>query len=207
MPVVQHTNLNENTILALWKVEETKEQLFSMLGNEFKDNGANFPASIHWLASRVLLQQLFPGSAVELHKDEFNKPSLSIDTVPYHLSISHSHEYAVIIASKEKTVAIDIERIDNRVNRVSHKFIREDEEVPVPEMQTEAYTIIWSAKEALYKYYSKKELDFKKNLRIEPFLDYAYPFFIRGHVEKESYQRAFSIRVEKLNDYVLTYIL
>jgi 4'-phosphopantetheinyl transferase len=206
MPLVQHTNLNENTILALWKIEETKEQLFLML-REVKDNGINLHTSIHWLASRVLLGQLYEGKTIELHKDEFNKPSLIVNGDLWHISISHSHEYAVVIVSAKDTVAVDIEKVDARVIRVAHKFIREDEQVADEAVQTLMYTIIWSAKETLYKYYSKKELDFKQNLRIELFEPVLHPFMIKGHIEKGDYRMALDMHVTTLGDYMLTYIV
>jgi 4'-phosphopantetheinyl transferase len=206
MPVVQHTNLNENTVLALWKIDETKEELTDMLGGAVADSGTNLHASLHWLASRVLLKQLFAGSRIQLYKDEFNKPSLEVDSTPYHISISHSHEYAVIVVNAAQPVAIDIEKIDDRVIRVAHKFIREDEQAPDDERRTLIYTIIWSAKETLYKYYSKKQLDFRQHLRIEPFDVAAKPLTIKGHIHKELYDQPFSIRVLELEGYVLTCI-
>ena len=125
----------------------------------------------------------------------------------WHISISHSHEYAVIIVSENDTVAVDIEKVDKRVTRVAHKFIREDERVYDAELQTLMYTIIWSAKETLYKYYSKKELDFKENLSIEPFKPVSHPFMIKGNIEKGDYQRRFDMHVITLGDYMLTYIV
>lgn len=172
-----------------------------------KDNGTNLHTSIHWLASRALLQQLYQGKTIELHKDEFNKPSLSIDGAPYFISISHSNDYAVIIVSHENQVAIDIEKIDERVIRVAHKFIRDDEQVPSAAFQTMAYTIIWSAKETLYKHYGKKELDFKQHLSIEPFGQVSGSFDIRGHIRKGAYNECLEIRVATFDEYILTYIV
>lgn len=172
-----------------------------------KDNGTNLHASIHWLASRVLLGQLYAGKNIELHKDQFNKPSLLVDAKPFHISISHSHEYAVIIVSEYDTVGVDIEKVDNRVIRVAHKFIREDEAIADESMQTLAYTIIWSAKEALYKYYSKKELDFKQNLRIGRFVPMPEPFTIKGYIEKGDYRKELVLHVITMGDYMLTYIV
>jgi phosphopantetheinyl transferase len=204
MPIIKHTNLNENTVLALWKITETKEELLALLTPYLIDNGNNMPNNIHWLASRVLLQELFEGKSIELHKNEFNKPSLTINGKPYTISITHSYEYAAVMFSRSHAVAIDLERIDKRVLRVTHKFIREDELFT----ETDAIlysTIIWSAKETLYKYYGKKELDFRLNLQVYPFVYDANPFVATGTICKENYQLNLPIHIETIEGYVLTY--
>lgn len=175
-----------------------------MLNGNVIDNGTNLHSSIHWLASRVLLQELYSGESIELHKDEFNKPSLLINHKPFFISITHSYEYAAVMISSTQTVALDLERMDARIMRVAHKFIREDEQFGTnnPIIYN---TIIWSAKETLYKYYGKKQLDFKLNIRLHPF-DYGVsPFVAMGTIQKENYSLNLPIYVETIDNYVLTY--
>ncbi|MES2780100.1 MAG: 4'-phosphopantetheinyl transferase superfamily protein [Bacteroidota bacterium] len=204
MPINQRTNLNENTVLALWKISESKEELLAMLNGNLVDNGTNLHSSIHWLASRVLLQELYPGKSIELHKDEFNKPSLSIDHKPYAISITHSYEYAAVMISRTHAVALDLERIDERVMRVAHKFIRDDEQYG--EANPTVYnTIIWSAKETLYKYYGKKELDFKLHLHVHPFEYNSQLFVASGTIHKDNYILNLPVHIETIDGYVLTY--
>ncbi|MES2559889.1 MAG: 4'-phosphopantetheinyl transferase superfamily protein [Bacteroidota bacterium] len=204
MPIIQRTNLNENTILALWKISESKEELLTMLTGNLKDNGTNKHSSIHWLASRVLLQELYPTSAIELHKDEYNKPSLTINNQAFAVSITHSFEYAAIMICPSHPVALDIERIDERIMRVAHKFIRSDENFG--ESNPTLYNIIiWSAKETLYKYYGKKELDFKLHLRLHPFEYDTIPFVANGTIQKNGYILNLPVHVETFDGYVLTY--
>jgi 4'-phosphopantetheinyl transferase len=204
MPIIQHTNLNQNTVLAVWKISESREELLAQITERIKDNGVNLHDNIHWLASRVLLQQLFTDGTIELDKDVFNKPSLLINGKPYAVSITHSHEYAAVMVSASHSVAIDLEKIDERVQRVSRKFIREDENFGLDNITT-YYTIIWSAKETLYKYYGKKELDFKDNLNIIPFSISPKPFVIEGRISKDVYTLNLPINVSFIDDYVLTY--
>lgn len=214
MPIIQRTNLNENTVLAVWKISESREALLAQITERLTDVGKNAHDNIHWLASRVLLQQLFPTETIALHKNEFNKPSLLINGKPYAVSITHSYEYAAVMVSSAHAVALDLEKIDERVQRVARKFIREDEgfdEFTLTMMEenelTKYYTIIWSAKETLYKYYSKKELDFLQNLRILPFTINPNGFVIEGCITKEMYQLNLPIEVRFIEEYVLTYSL
>lgn len=204
MPIIQRTNLNENTVLALWKIDESREELLAILTEDLVDTGINRHSNIHWLASRVLLQELCSGQSIELLKDEFNKPSLNINHKPYAVSITHSYEYAAVMISRSHTVSLDMERIDNRILKVSHKFIREDE--LYGEHNPILYnTIIWSAKETLYKYYGKKELDFKLNLNIHPFVYTENPFITTGSIHKENYLLNLPVHIETIDGYVLTY--
>lgn len=175
-----------------------------MLTQDLIDRGINRHSNIHWLASRVLLQELFIGQSIELHKDEFNKPSLRINHKPYAVSITHSYDYAAVMISRSHAVSIDMERIDSRILKVSHKFIRDDESYG--ESNPIVYhTIIWSAKETLYKYYGKKELDFKLNIRVHPFVQSEMPIITTGSIHKENYLLNLPVHIETIDGYVLTY--
>lgn len=204
MPLIEHTNLNQNTILAIWKITESHEQLLAMLSGAVEDKGINLHSNIHWIASRLLLQQVFSGQHIELHKDEHNKPSLFMNHQPYSISITHSYEYAAIMVSNTQVVAVDLERIDDRVLRVARKFIRPDEVIQDAD-QVIYYTLIWSAKETLYKYYSKKELDFLKHLHILPFTLNQSLFTIEGKINKEAFELVLPIHIRFIQNYVLTY--
>ena len=162
--------------------------------------------NLHWLASRALVNYIFPNKKTEISKDLFNKPSLKIDDEDFHISITHSFQFAAIIVSKNKTIAIDIEKLDERIQRVKHKFMRDDEmQFVTKEHETEMLVTIWSAKETLYKYYGKKELDFKENLKIEPFI-FSSKFELSGLIQKENLNQKLIINAEVIDGYILTYI-
>ncbi len=75
-----------------------------------------------------------------------------------------------------------------------------------PENHIEQLFVYWCAKEALYKYYGKKELIFKEQLLIDPF-----PYFgkgeIRGHIITESFVKTLQLNYEKFNDHMLVYVI
>ena len=65
-------------------------------------------------------------------------------------------------------MGIDIEVPDDKVRRISHKFVSESEfEMLGPKTITD-FTQIWSAKEAVFKWYGKGEVDFKQHIRLKP---------------------------------------
>jgi len=66
-------------------------------------------------------------------------------------------------------------------------------------------TLIWSAKETLYKLYNKKELDFKKHLLIEPFSLVQTEKFFFGTINKDNLTKKQKIHFKFYNQIVLTY--
>ena len=74
------------------------------------------------------------------------------------MSISHTKSYIAIILSKKHIVGIDIEYNSDRVNRITSKYLRDDE----PPTSTENNLIIWCIKEATYKLFSEDMLSFSE---------------------------------------------
>ena len=205
MPLYLNKQVSEDTVLAIWKITEHRDELSTFIGIDFFELEQR-KENLHWLASRALISTIFRNLKIELTKDAFNKPSLKIDGKDYHISITHSFQFAAIIVSKNKTVGIDIEKQDERIQRVKHKFMREDEMYFLTkEDESNMLITIWSAKETLYKFYSKKELDFKINLCIEPFV-FKPKFELSGSIIKENKKETLKINVELIEGYILTYI-
>jgi 4'-phosphopantetheinyl transferase EntD len=104
-------------------------------------------------------------------------------------------------------VGLDLERIDTRIGRVAHKFINEEEQTYIskvsPEDLNQFQTIIWSAKETMYKIYGKKELDFKKHMNVEAFK--INQKNIKGLVLKEEEEHQLELQIDNIDNYVLCY--
>jgi 4'-phosphopantetheinyl transferase len=207
MPLYLQKQFGEDTFLAIWNISEHKDELIQLIDEHVHDeHSVSRKDNLHWLASRALISHLFSGHVIEIIKDEFNKPSLTVNGKPYFISITHSYQYAAVIVSKTRTVAIDMEKMDERIQRVKYKFTRNDEFIYLKQdPESEMLTVIWSAKETLYKFYGKKELDFKLHLKIESFI-YQHDFELTGIIEKEGFYKKLPIRVEMIDGYVLTYI-
>ncbi len=206
MPVCYKKELSENTVLAVWKITEEKNDFLNLIETRFHDH-AGARDHLHWLASRSVILSLFPGHAIELKKDEFNKPALTVDSKPWHISITHSSDYAAVMVSSTRHVGIDIEKLDARIKRVAHKFINEQEALFIDkDREFEMLTTIWAAKESLYKFYGKKELDFKEHLYVDRF-NWQEEFEIKGRIsKKETIELQCRIVVKQIEEYVLTYI-
>jgi len=165
MPLYLHLKTEEYE-LAVWHITEQLDD-FARLGIAADSDIIHINKQRQWCASRYLTR-LIAGSEVELTHDEFGRPHFSHNHV--FISISHSTEFAAIIISPQGAVGIDIEPIHPKVERIAHKFMHEDELATLrPETRTTQLILYWSAKEALYKLYGKKQLTFKTQLRVQPF--------------------------------------
>jgi phosphopantetheinyl transferase len=117
------------------------------------------------LAGRYLLQYLFPDFPIHLVQvADTRKPFLKNDS--HHFSISHCGEYAAVIVSTSRRVGIDIELHSDRIHRVQNKFMNKEEYGLENNLGEVFPTLIWSVKEAMYKWYSLGEIDFQQHLKI-----------------------------------------
>ncbi|ATP58571.1 4'-phosphopantetheinyl transferase [Pedobacter ginsengisoli] len=174
MPVVFNKNIDEDTILAVWKIEETEEQLIS--GLQLKQHELDVIASLnngkrrlHWLSTRVLLRTMLNTSEyIDCRMDEHGKPYLP--NLGYHISLSHSYDYASVIVGKKKKVGVDIELIKHKIKSIKNKFLS-DSELAQKQIgdNTNGLYVCWCAKEAIYKWHGRKGLEFKRDIHIKPF--------------------------------------
>lgn len=174
MPVILNKIIDEHTRLAVWKIEETEEELFR--GLQLKTHELDFIASLnngkrllHWLSTRLLLRTMLQtNDYIDSRMDDQGKPYLV--NGDYQISFSHSFDYASVMISKDKQVGVDIELIKDKIQKIKNKFLKPEELSGLPEKDnTLALYICWCAKEAIYKWYGKKGLEFKKHIDIYPF--------------------------------------
>lgn len=116
-----------------------------------------------FLLVRFLRNNFFPGKEIaytETGAPYFKDKSCSI-------SISHSSTFIALAATSEERIGIDIELIQDKITKLSHKFMHLDEIARVnPSNEVIQYTIFWCAKEALYKWSNIRGLSFQNDLAI-----------------------------------------
>jgi 4'-phosphopantetheinyl transferase len=174
MPVILNKIIDAETRLSVWKIEETEEELFR--GLQLKAHELDFIASLnngkrllHWLSTRLLLRTMLQtNDYIDSAMDDQGKPYLV--NGDYQISFSHSFDYASVMISKDKHVGVDIELIKEKVYRIRNKFLTPEELQGLPDQNnTLALYICWCAKEAIYKWYGKRGLEFRKHIHIFPF--------------------------------------
>jgi 4'-phosphopantetheinyl transferase EntD len=203
MPIFEIKNVSPEIKVGVWKITETEGYLM----NGLKDKGIptdSKPVSLsksrvtQWLATRLLLSEMM--NNVSIVYDELGKPSLDNG---WFLSISHSNEFVAIIINAHQDCGIDIERISEKVKRIKHKFLNPKDLKNI--ISLEELTLYWGAKEALYKYYGKKEVLFIENLFIENYSAKKESFV--GIINLQDYKVKLPMTYEKIEDYVLVYTL
>jgi 4'-phosphopantetheinyl transferase len=174
MPVVFNKNIDEQTILSVWKIEETETELLD--GLQLKAHELEFISSLnngkrllHWLSTRLLLRKMLnTAEYIDCRMDEHGKPYLV--NSDYEISLSHSFDYAAVIISKDKKVGVDIELIKDKIKKIQGKFLTDLELSQLNDADnTLALYICWCAKEAIYKWNGRKGLEFKQDIHIYPF--------------------------------------
>jgi len=150
--------------------------------------------------SQFLLKEMLKKEAFELNYTAVNKPFLKGRTE--HISISHSHDKLVIIINEKENTGIDIELIRDKILKIQHKFLNQNE-VNFTKNNVEKLITVWAAKEAMYKVYGLKELDFKLNLFVEEF-DGAVIF---GKIDIGSFKKRYQLACENVDEYKMVYVL
>lgn len=188
----------KNGIVALWHITESKEELIDLLPLSWQANLDLDRVSTHNLAARVLAHTVCPEFSI-LEKDEYGKPYF--DSEHHKISITHAGEYAGFMFTEKRDCGLDMEEITERVRRIQSKFVREDEEAFLAE-DLRGLFMIWCAKEAMYKYYGLKSLDFKQHMK----LDYEIlqdSGTLIGHIDKDDYSRTLELDYTFFDNYLI----
>ncbi len=133
--------------------------------------------------------------------DDKGKPYLSCDS--RHISISHSHDKLAIIVNEKESTGIDIELIRDKVLKIKHKFLTNEELLEAND-DVEKLLIYWAAKETLYKIYGLKEVDFIAHLFVKPFTKHNLGTII-GEINLPNFKETFELNYQIIEDYVLVY--
>ena len=174
MALVHFEEINPEACWGIWRIEETEEALLLKL-NPSKTDTNHFDDIQHprirleSIASRMIVKELTEKFGYEyqgIFKNKNGKPFLY--NSPLHISYSHTEEFAAAIIHKEKPCGIDLEHIQDKMMRVSSRFLS-DTELETTGTDLEKICIYWCAKEAMYKLYNLRDTEFKGNLKVSPF--------------------------------------
>ncbi|MBZ9651523.1 4'-phosphopantetheinyl transferase family protein [Psychroflexus montanilacus] len=171
MPIYKRITVDEHTTALIWKIEEPLEFLENgvKLSDYCRERYDGMKSMIHkkgFMSIRHLLQN-FGYTDFDLSYDEKGKPHLKDGK---HISITHSFEFTAVIVS-DKKVGIDIEKQRDKIKLIAPKFtpIEEYKALGEGEDLIRKLTIVWGAKESLYKLYGKRGLLFLHDIFVEDF--------------------------------------
>jgi 4'-phosphopantetheinyl transferase len=172
MPLFETIQCNETTKLLIWEITESFEELLDkvVLKEKTQLRLSGMKSQLHqraFLSVRMLIQEM-GFTDKDLHYDEFGKPYFDCHN---HISITHSYHFAAIIISHE-TVGIDMELQREKIIRIADKFVDTEFDYLKPNILAEyvkKLTVIWGAKEAIFKIRNEKGISFKDHIQVGNF--------------------------------------
>jgi phosphopantetheinyl transferase len=234
MPLFFQQVIDDTTQLALWKIEE--EETFFSQHVPLQRSITHPHKRLQHLAGRYLLKYLFPDFPISLIQiADTRKPYLKDEA--YHFSISHCGDYAGVIVSKNRKVGIDIELFTPKIERIAHKFVtnsewaivsgngkRETSDVSGGEpmvnsewsmegnalstsQRVNMLTLLWSCKEALFKWYGLGEVGFIRHMELKQLLTTDQQQYELGFLFKKEKDLLLGLHSRFFNDLVLSYVV
>lgn len=218
MALVYQHNINESTRLAVWHI--TEPETFFLQKVPLKKDVSHPHKRLQHLAGRYLLSFLFDDFPLqEILVADTRKPFL--ENEQYHFSISHCGDFAAAIVSSQERVGIDIELVTARIERVKHKFTSSDEMLFLNDeykaflhqfelqekIEQEFLTMIWSAKETIFKWYGAGQMDFRQHMQLTGAIGFAddellsLPFLFT-----KDEMRYFTVRAKMFGSFVLAWL-
>ena len=204
MPLLTIKELNKTTKLWVWKISETWDELFRSVA--LKDVSLarleTMKSESHqkgFLSVRKLLMSA-GYTDFDLYYDEFGKPHLKDGK---NISITHSHNFSAIILSEE-TVGIDIELQRDKIIRIADKFCDSEFQYLTDNKEyIRKLTVIWGAKEAIFKIRNEKGISFKNHVKVRSFKLEASETIAELHFD--NLIKDFKIYFEEIEGFTLVY--
>ena len=176
MPLFYQHNINDSTRLAIWHIIEGED--FFLKQVPLKRDVSHSQKRLQHLAGRYLLKELFSDFPLEeILIADTRKPYLEDEQ--YHFSISHFGHYAAAIVSSTKRVGVDVEKAGPTIEKIRNKFLSDKESAIAFEgieksgHRLRQLTLLWSAKESIFKWYSLGKVNFKEHIC------WTEPYFVR----------------------------
>ncbi len=171
MPLYKTITVNSTTTIYIWKIEESLDTLSRniKLTPHCQNRLDGMKSELHqkgFMSIRHLLAEA-GYTDFDLYYNDHGKPHLHDGK---HISITHSYIFTAIIVS-EQPVGIDIEKQRDKILRIAQKFtpIEEYYTLTSAEARVRKLTIVWCAKESLYKLYEQPGLSFLKHIDVQEF--------------------------------------
>jgi len=194
--------------LGLWRMSEPSEDLLSMLDLPTSEMAVLEGISKErrkqeWLACRVLVAEMMGMNAI-IGYDAERKPHIAGSQTE--ISMSHSGEYVCVYLRDGKSVGIDIQQMKPSISKGAFYFLNEQELQWADLDNNVQMHLMWSAKEAVFKYAGDASIDLKKHIIIHAFSGNQNGRF-EVKLQKGDLPETIQIQFDTFEDYVLTWTL
>jgi len=203
MPLYKKIQHNKHTQVLVWEITESKQDLLKVLtlNAHSKKRLDGMRSELHqrgFLSVRHLLRE-FGYTDHDLFYTDDGKPHLKDGK---HISITHSFTFSAIAISNHE-IGIDIEKNREKIIRIATKFVADEYDFMAEENVVEFLTVVWGAKESLFKIHPDGGLLFKHHLPIEPFK--LSDKKTRGWIKKDNFYEVYQVFFELFNGFTLVY--
>ncbi|MBD2770514.1 4'-phosphopantetheinyl transferase superfamily protein [Hymenobacter sp. BT664] len=187
MPLHSLQRLSPTAVLGLWHLTETPAELWAELPRPETYEGllpvtADAKRQAQWLAGRVLTHAVLvelgisPTAQVVVQNDTTGRPWLTNIARDVTISMSHSGAWVAAVLARGGRAGVDVEMIRDKAQRIAGKFLSPVELSDAQAASAEhfeaastLYTLLWSAKETLYKLAAQPGIIFKTQLLLDSF--------------------------------------
>ena len=179
MPFKKRIKAFECTII-IWEIKETIEELRELLNDKtietlIKNKYSNEKRQREQLIVHVILKRIF-GEGIRVMHRASGAPYLKYfdgTEEDSQISISHSDK-SVAVAISDYPVGIDIEKIERNQLELIDKYTTPEEKEWINSFEKEEdkrfiSSVVWSAKEAMYKLADIEGLSFVEDIKVRPF--------------------------------------
>jgi len=206
MPLYKTIKPNSCTCIYVWKIDDSFDELASkiLMTDRSQQRLFSMKSEIHkrgFIGVRHLLKEA-GYTDFDLYYNANGKPHL---TNGKHISITHSFTFAAIAIS-DNEVGIDIEKNREKIKIIQHKFVNfESGFIHKDDDYIQQLTVIWGAKESLYKIYPHGGLTFKNDIDIDSFQISNKK--TTGIIKVKDWNKKYDIGFDQLENFTLVYAL
>ena len=167
MPLILKTQIQKDISVAVWQIAETEAFFYDFLKllpeDEWRIKNCKLQkVRLQKLACRAALAELLGDNEIGITYTDSGQPKLK----DYYISFSHT-KTSVAVALSKTPVGIDIEELTPRILPLYPRFMSEREIATCDVHHLKDLYYYWCAKEAMYKWYAKGNLDFIADLFVD----------------------------------------
>lgn len=200
MPLLYIKDVCSDSHLGLWRLTEPSIEDFGMPAIDrlcHRLAGLKSPKrQLEVAATHALLHTMTGETQSVIDHNEAGKPLLE----GWNISVSHTQGYVAVMLSRSHAVAVDVEYVSERVNKIADRFLSEAELRDA--ITTRERLLRWCAKETAYKFYSQSNLTFHQMLTSQASTSSTLLL-----VRNKKDNRTLTVQCETTNDFVIAYSL
>lgn len=199
MPIFKKIRNNKGAVLIIWHIKEDdfffKTQLPAHIFNHLSNIKSPL-ARLQKFTTRLIINKIT--GFWQLDYDAKGAPIIEKN----YISISHCKNFVCVYYNSEK-IGVDIELTDKRILKIADRFLNKYEKNNFDKNNLHTLTLIWSAKEAVFKKYGGETTFFASSITIKTIQNNV----INAEIKTSDFFAEELLYFETINDLVLVYTL